>query len=149
MPDRDYYLKDDAALATVRDAYKKHLAAIFTLAGLSDPDKRAQGVYDLEYKMAQADWPNEDRRNEDKVYNPMTFSQLKALTPQFSWDAYFKAAGVSTRASRRTPGDRGREIGVSQARADIRRHASRRLARLSDCALPAQLCGIPPLFIRS
>jgi putative endopeptidase len=100
MPDRDYYLKDDPALAQTRDAYKKHLAAMFTLVGLSNPDKRAQGVYDLEYKMAQADWPNEDRRDEDKVYNPMSFSQLKALTPQFSWDAYFKAAGISTTTAR-------------------------------------------------
>ncbi len=96
MPDRDYYLKDDPALAAARDAYKKHLAAMFTLAGYSDADKRAQGVFELETKMAQADWVNEDRRDEDKVYNPMSFSQLKALTPQFSWDAYFKAAGVST-----------------------------------------------------
>jgi predicted metalloendopeptidase len=96
MPDRDYYLKDDPALAAARDAYKKHLAAMFTLAGLSDPDKRAQGVFDLEVKMAQADWPNEDRRNEDKVYNPMSYSELKALTPQFPWDAYFKTAGIST-----------------------------------------------------
>jgi len=98
MPDRDYYLKDDPALAAARDAYKKHLAAMFTLAGMSDADKRAQGVFDLEVKMAHADWPNEDRRDEDKTYNPMSYSQLKALTPQFSWDAYFKTAGISTTA---------------------------------------------------
>ena len=93
MPDRDYYLKDDPALAKTRDAYKKHLAAMFTLAGYDNADARAQGVYDLEYKMAQADWANADRRDEDKIFNPMSYSQLKALAPQFPWDAYFKSAG--------------------------------------------------------
>ncbi len=96
LPDRDYYLKtDDAALQTARDAYKKHLAAVFTLAGMSDVDKRAQAVYDVEYKIAQVSWPNSERRDADKVFNPMTYSELKAFAPGFPWDAYFKASGIS------------------------------------------------------
>jgi putative endopeptidase len=98
MPDRDYYLKDDKALADTREAYKKYLVSMFTLAGFSDPDKRAQGVYDLEHRIAEAQWPNADRRDEDKTYNPMTFSDLQKLAPQFSWADYFKAAGVSTQS---------------------------------------------------
>jgi putative endopeptidase len=95
MPDRDYYLKaDDKDLAATRDAYKKHLAAVFTLAGMSDADKRAAGVYDLEYKIAEAQWANADRRDTDKTYNPMSFSELKTLAPQFPWDAMFKATGI-------------------------------------------------------
>ncbi|HEY2069195.1 MAG TPA: M13 family metallopeptidase [Rhizomicrobium sp.] len=97
LPDRDYYLKDDAALAKTRDAYKKHLAAMFTLAGLSDPDKRAQAVYDLEYKIAQVSWARADRRDTDKTYNPMSYSDLKAFAPGFPWDAYFAAGGISTK----------------------------------------------------
>ena len=30
-----------------------------------------------------------------KVYNPMSFTQLKALAPQFPWDSYIKARGIS------------------------------------------------------
>jgi putative endopeptidase len=95
MPDRDYYLKDDAALQKTREAYKKHLATVFTLAGLSNPAKRAEGVYDLEHKIAEVSWPNADRRDVDKVFNPMSVSQLKGFAPQFPWDAYLKSAGVS------------------------------------------------------
>jgi len=47
MPDRDYYLKDDAELAKTRDAYKKHMVAMFALAGIKDGEKRAEAVYDL------------------------------------------------------------------------------------------------------
>jgi putative endopeptidase len=99
MPDRDYYLKaDDKDLAATRDAYKKHLAAVFTLVGQSDPDKRAAAVYDLEYKIADASWANADRRDTDKTYNPMSYSELKAFAPQFPWDSFFKATGISLTA---------------------------------------------------
>src|SRR6185312_12214548 len=94
MPDRDYYLKDDAELAKTRDAYKKHMVAMFALAGVKGGEKRAQAVYDLEYKMAEADWANADRRDEDKIYNPMTYAELKSMAPQFPWDAYFKPSGL-------------------------------------------------------
>ena len=96
LPDRDYYLKDDPDLAKTRDAYKAHLVKVFTMLGMSDPDKRAQGVYDLEYKLAQADWSDEDDRDADKTYNPMKISEIKALAPAFRWDAYFKASTIPT-----------------------------------------------------
>jgi len=100
LPDRDYYLRDDAELAKNRDAYKKHLATVFTMVGMSDPDKRANAVYDLEHKMAEADWPNADRRDEDKVYNPMTYGELKAMAPQMKWDALFSKTGLPLKADR-------------------------------------------------
>ncbi|MGN6516093.1 MAG: M13 family metallopeptidase [Rhizomicrobium sp.] len=94
LPDRDYYLKDDPALAKTRDAYKAHLTKVFTMLGMSDPDKRAAGVYDLEYKMAQAEWSREEDRDVDKIYNPMPLSQLKTLAPKFPWDTFFKATTI-------------------------------------------------------
>ena len=95
LPDRSYYLNDDPALAKDRDAYKAHLAKVFTMLGASDPDKRAAAVYDLEAKLAQADWAREQERDVDKTYNPMSVEQLKALAPQFPWDAYFGAGGLT------------------------------------------------------
>ena len=92
---RSYYVNDDKALAAVREAYKKHLAQMFVLAGFGDADKRAVAVYDLEYKLAQAQWSDAESRDVDKIYNPMPFSQLKALTPQYPWDSYSKALGIS------------------------------------------------------
>jgi putative endopeptidase len=100
MPDRDYYLrKDDADLEKTRDAYKKHLATMFALAGQKDGDKRAAAVYDLEARMAEADWPNADRRDEDKIYNPMSYAELKALAPRFPWDALFSKSGLPLNAA--------------------------------------------------
>lgn len=92
--DRDYYLKDDDEIAKVREAYRKHLSQMFALAGLSDPDPRAAAVYDLELKLAKAQWSDVENRNLEKLYNPMSFSELKTLTPQFPWDAYVMATGI-------------------------------------------------------
>ena len=94
MPNRDYYLKTDKPILAAQAAYKTYLAKMLTLAGLSDAGQRAAAVYDLEHKMAEAEWPNADRRDEDKVYNPMAFSALEKLAPEFDWKAYFKEARI-------------------------------------------------------
>jgi predicted metalloendopeptidase len=95
MPDRDYYLRDDKALAATRDAYRAHLATMLTLAGISDADARAKAVYDLETEIAKAHWAAADRRDADKTYNPTTVSALEKFAPGFAWTEYLKAEGIS------------------------------------------------------
>jgi putative endopeptidase len=94
MPNRDYYSSNDPAIVKTRDAYKKYLATMLGMAGIPDADNRAAQVYAVEQKIAQAQWPNADRRDVDKTYNPMSISQLEQLAPQFPWKAYLGAAGV-------------------------------------------------------
>ncbi len=96
MPDRDYYLLNDKAIVDTRDAYKKYLATMLRHAGVADAEAeaRAAKVYAFEARIAEAHWKNEDTRDADKVYNPMTVSQLKKLTRNFDWNAYFKAGGL-------------------------------------------------------
>jgi putative endopeptidase len=94
MPDRDYYLKDDKEIVATREAYKKYLAQMLTIAGVTDAAARADKVYALELALATASWPAADRRDADKTYNPMTMADLKKLAPGFDWDAMFKAASI-------------------------------------------------------
>ena len=96
MPDRDYYLSNDKDIVKTREAYKKYVAQMLAIAGVKDADARAQKVYALELAIAQASWPAADRRDEDKIYNAMTFADLQKLAPAFDWNALFKAAGIST-----------------------------------------------------
>jgi putative endopeptidase len=88
MPDRDYYLSNDAAIVKTREAYRKYLADMFTLAGMSDAAGRADRVLALETEIAKVQWTRADRRDADKIYNPMPVSQLKTLAPEFSWDSF-------------------------------------------------------------
>jgi predicted metalloendopeptidase len=96
MPDRDYYLLKDPEIVATREAYKKYLAQMLTVAGVTDP-KRAAAVYALEERLAQVHWPAAERREADKVYNPMALAELGHFAPQFPWAAYFAAAGIPAR----------------------------------------------------
>jgi putative endopeptidase len=94
LPDRDYYLRDDPALAATRDAYKKYLAGMLTLLGETNAEARAAAVFALETEIARAHWPVADKRNADKTYNPMTVKELVTFAPGFAWEAFFKAQGI-------------------------------------------------------
>jgi putative endopeptidase len=94
MPDRDYYLKADKDIVATQTAYKKYIAQMLAFAGVTDPS-RAAAVYQLEHDIAVASWAAADRRDAEKTYNPMKISELKAFAPQFPWDAYFAAGGLS------------------------------------------------------
>ena len=94
LPDRDYYLKDDAKLAANRTAYQAYLAKMLTLAGESDADARAAAVVAMEKAIAAAHWSRVDSRDADKTYNKLTFEELTARAPGYDWAAYFEAAGI-------------------------------------------------------
>jgi putative endopeptidase len=98
LPDRDYYLKDDKALAATRDAYKKYLGTMLRLAGIADAEARAAAVFELETQIARVQWNRADRRDADKTYNPMGVSALKTLAPDFPWAPFFAEAAIPVTA---------------------------------------------------
>ncbi|MBV8687319.1 MAG: M13 family peptidase [Alphaproteobacteria bacterium] len=93
LPDRDYY--SAANFADARAKYKAHVATMLTLAGIADAEAKAQRIFDLETKIAASHWTRTERRQLDKLYNPMTASQLAADLPGFDWPAYLQAAGIA------------------------------------------------------
>jgi putative endopeptidase len=94
LPDRDYYLSDDKALVETRTQYRQYLADMMKLAGMGDSDARADRILALETQIAKAQWSRADRRDEDKIYNPMKIADLKAMAPNFSWDAFLAETHV-------------------------------------------------------
>ena len=101
MPDRDYYLKTDKEIVATQAAYKKYLADMLSIAGRSDASGRAEKIYALELALAKVSWPAADRRDADKIYNPMSVADLKKLAPGFDWGALFQAAGVADKGGQR------------------------------------------------
>jgi putative endopeptidase len=94
LPDREYYVRDDKDLAATRQAYKKYLAEVLTLAGARDAAARAKRIFDVETAIAKVSWTRADRRDAEKTYNPLSWSELKNLAPDFPWDADFQEAGL-------------------------------------------------------
>jgi putative endopeptidase len=97
LPDRDYYTKDDEKSKQLRDAYVQHVTRMFTLLGDSSDQSaaEAQTVLNTETKLAEVSRTRVERRDPDKNYNKMTLAQLSELTPDFSWNKYLTARGIS------------------------------------------------------
>ena len=93
LPDRDYYLKD--GFKKQRDAYAAYVERTFKLIGDPDPAGSAQAVLAFETAAATASWAAADRRDLDKVINPMSAAELAAYAPGIDWSAWFAGIGVA------------------------------------------------------
>ena len=94
LPNRDYYLKDDARFASARAAYQTYLQALLRAVGDPDPVAGAADVLAFEHRLAQAQWAPETNRDPDKTYNPLDSGQLPKQSPGFEWDAFLRAADI-------------------------------------------------------
>ena len=92
MPDRDYYLKDDAKSKETREHYLQHVQNVFQLIGeKSDAAKRdAETLMRLETAMAKASMSRVQRRNPHDLVHKMKVADLAALAPNFDWATYFQ-----------------------------------------------------------
>ena len=97
LPDRDYYLVDDAKFVAARGAYRAYLATLFRLAGVPDGEARADRIIALETELAKTHWSRIDNRDPEKTYNPMSPEELARTAPGFDWTSYLKAAGFGGR----------------------------------------------------
>ncbi len=95
LPERDYYLKDEARFKDLKAKYPLHIAKMFELAGVSNSAEKAAGILALETEIAKLHWPVADRRDRDKTYNVRTIAQLNELAPDFPWAKGFGASGFT------------------------------------------------------
>ena len=95
LPDRDYYIENDARMTKIREQYKAYVTGIFKLAGDSDEQaaKEADSVLSIETALAKGSMARVEMRDPQKVYNPMPISGLTKLAPDFDWSAYFSGIG--------------------------------------------------------
>jgi predicted metalloendopeptidase len=95
LPDRDYYLKDDAIYRSIRAQYLAHITRLLTLAGEANPAAEAQGIVDVETRIAKLQWPVAKRRDRDLTYNARTRAQLDEMAPGFFWETLLAGEGLS------------------------------------------------------
>ena len=87
LPDRDYYLKNDAKSTGIQEAYKKYMTTLFTLVG-NPAEKAAQianSIYELEKKIAAAQKSRVEMRDAYKTYNKFLVADFSKTTPSFDW----------------------------------------------------------------
>ena len=97
MPDREYYLDQDAKFKAFRQAYLEFIAKFnqaLTAAGCKaawQPNK----ILDIETTLAQLSWPVHKLRNAHKTYNLYQWEDFTRRF-RFNWLTYFKEHQIDT-----------------------------------------------------
>ena len=99
MPNRDFYLQDEARLKDTRAKYLAHVEKMLSLAGHKDAAKEAQAIVALETEIAKVQWSAVENRDPVKGYNKMKAAELAKLAPGFDWATYLKDCGVAGKAN--------------------------------------------------
>jgi putative endopeptidase len=122
LPERGYYLRDDADSQRLRVAYAEHVKKMFILIGDDEPRaaEAARNVVRIETELAKASLDQVELRDPNKVYHKMRLRELDRTFPGIHWERYFAQVGAP----------RVREINVAQPR--FLKHAA---AEFSDARL--------------
>ena len=94
LPDKDYYLKDDAESKNIRDKYVTLITKMFDMAGIKNGADRANAILKMESDMAANSRSRVELRDPEANYNKMKNAELLALMPTVSYTIYEKVMGV-------------------------------------------------------
>ena len=91
LPDRDYYLKNDARSQMIRTEYIKYLTDMFKLVGDNDEAaaKKASNIIRLETGLAKAQLSRVELRDPIKTYNKFSIADFSKTTPGLNWKLIF------------------------------------------------------------
>ena len=94
LPDRDYYIKDDARMVDMRKHLAEYVTQVFTLAGQSPQQAgdAAQTVLRIETGLAKASMDRTLRRDPRNRDHKMTREAAVGMAPNFYLDRYFAAS---------------------------------------------------------
>ncbi len=92
LPEREYYRRPDSEAQ--RTAYVAYIERILTLGGQSNGAAKARSIMALETQIAELHWPIADRRQRERVYNLKSRAELRAIAPDFPWDAGLEAGNM-------------------------------------------------------
>lgn len=97
LPDRDYYVSDDADSKEKREKYLLHVERMLQFLGEKPAQAKqsAQKVLELETAMANPRLDRVERRDRRKTYNMMSVADLQKLTPSVNWNNYFTKLGIA------------------------------------------------------
>ncbi len=96
LPDRDYYLKDDAKMTEMRKHLVDYASELFGMSGRTPEQakKAAETVLRIETALAKASLDRTARRDPKNRDHKMSRDQAAALAPNFYLERYFAAAGA-------------------------------------------------------
>jgi putative endopeptidase len=96
LPDRDYYLKDDAKSVTLRQQYVAYVQQLLTMGGESTDRAKsdAEAILRIETALAKGSLTRVERRDPHNIYHMMTVGELAKIAPAIDWPNYFEIQGA-------------------------------------------------------
>lgn len=96
LPDKDYYLKDDADLKDKREKYVEHITRMLQFLGDSEEwaAEQAARILAFETQLATARLDRVERRDARKLNNPLSVDDIQLLVPQIDWRNYLNQIGA-------------------------------------------------------
>ncbi len=92
LPEREYYLSADPNMVEIRKAYRGYIENLLTLAHIPDVGVKADRIFALETKIAEAHASREDSVNFAKGTTVWTRQELESSAPGIDWPAFLAAA---------------------------------------------------------
>ncbi len=95
LPNKGYYVKEDAESETIRARYRDHVANMCGFLGIHHDVARnaANMVMVMETRLAHASHSPEENRDPLATYHKMSRGELKEISPEIDWDSFFSAIG--------------------------------------------------------
>jgi len=97
LPDRDYYLDQDAKSKEIRQDYLDHISRMLQFIGddKGSADKQAKTILALETRLAKPRLDKVQRRDVRNFNNPRTIDELNKMVPAIDWQKMITDIGVT------------------------------------------------------
>jgi len=95
---KEYYLDNDTATASIREAYKAHIVRMFRLFGFDETSamKKRDAIIKIETELAKASKSSTELRDVEANYNKMSLGDFKKAYPAINLEAFLNAEGIKT-----------------------------------------------------
>lgn len=95
---KEYYLDNDSATASIREAYKKHVVRMFMLYGFTEAqaEKKMQSILKIETALAKVSKSRTELRDVTANYNKMSLADFESKYPNVQLTKTMNADGVKT-----------------------------------------------------
>ncbi len=97
LPDRDFYVAEDANSKTIIDQYETHITRMLQYLGDSQEQaaQKAKTIIAFETSLARPQLDRVERRDARLSYNPMSVSQLQNQVKAIDWEKYLNEIGAA------------------------------------------------------
>ena len=93
MPDREYYLTEDARNVKARADFTVYAETLLSLSNTPDAKAAAARILALETEIAKLHWTRVENRDPVKTYNRTAIADAVASMPAFGWKAFVDGLG--------------------------------------------------------